>query len=187
MHAFLVSAVVIFIAELGDKSQLVALTFASRFRAWKVLVAVTLATAVVHLLSVAVGVVIGGALPLRWIQLLSGLSFLAFAIWTLHGDQVDDEPRISRAGWVVIPAIAASFLVSELGDKTMFATIVLASSEGWFGTWFGSTLGMVAADAAAILVGAWLGTKLPERAVRYGAASLFVVFGAISLVQSVRG
>lgn len=187
MNAFLVSTVVIFIAELGDKSQLVALTFASRFRAWKVLVAVTVATAVVHLMSVGVGVVIGDALPMRWIRALSGLSFLAFAAWTLRGDEVDDEPRISRSGWVVIPAIAGSFFVSELGDKTMFATIVLATSGGWFGTWIGSTLGMVAADALAILIGSWLGTKLPERTVRYGAASLFVVFGAVSLAQSFWG
>lgn len=187
MHAFLISTAVIFVAELGDKSQLVALAFASRFRAWKVLVGVTLATAVVHLLSVGVGAIIGEALPLRWVQLLSGLSFLAFAVWTLRGDELDESPSITRAGWTVIPAIAATFFLSELGDKTMFATIVLASAEGWFGTWLGSTVGMVAADAVAIVVGAWLGARMPERAVRYGATGLFVLFGLFALFQALAG
>ncbi len=74
-------------------------------------------------------------------------------------------------------AVALAFFLAELGDKTMLATITLATREGWFGTWLGSTVGMVAADALAIGIGAWLGTKLPEKAVRIGAACLFVVFG----------
>ena len=82
-----------------------------------------------------------------------------------------------------IAAIGATFLLAELGDKTMLATITLATREGVFGTWLGSTMGMVAADALAILVGQQLGARLPERVVRIGAAILFVVFGLALLVE----
>lgn len=75
--------------------------------------------------------------------------------------------------------MAIAFFLAELGDKTMLATITLATTQGWFGTWVGSTLGMVAADALAIAIGAVLGRNLPEKAVRIGAAVLFFAFGAI--------
>jgi putative Ca2+/H+ antiporter (TMEM165/GDT1 family) len=76
-------------------------------------------------------------------------------------------------------AVSIAFFVAELGDKTMLATITLATTEGWFGTWVGSMLGMVAADALAIAFGAVLGRKLPEKAIRIGAAVLFFVFGGV--------
>ena len=82
-----------------------------------------------------------------------------------------------------IAAIGATFMLAELGDKTMLATITLATREGVFGTWLGSTMGMVAADALAILVGQQLGARLPERVVRIGAATLFLVFGLALLAE----
>ena len=75
--------------------------------------------------------------------------------------------------------------VAELGDKTMLATITLATKEGIFGTWLGSTLGMVSADALAILVGHHLGARLPEKVIRYGATALFVVFGILLILEGV--
>lgn len=75
--------------------------------------------------------------------------------------------------------MSIAFFVAELGDKTMLATITLATTEGWFGTWVGSMLGMVAADALAIAVGAVLGRKLPENAIRIGAAVLFFAVGGV--------
>ncbi len=81
--------------------------------------------------------------------------------------------------------MAIAFFLAELGDKTMLATITLATTEGWLGTWLGSTLGMVAADALAIGVGALLGKALPEKVIRIGAAVLFFVFGAWLLVEGI--
>lgn len=83
---------------------------------------------------------------------------------------------------VSLPTIAVgiAFFLAELGDKTMLTTVTLATTEDWFGTWIGSTLGMVAADAMAIVVGKQLGARLPERAIRIGAAISFVVFGSYS-------
>ena len=189
MYAFLLSTAVIFVAELGDKSQLMAMTFATRFRWQQVLIGITVATAAVHLVSVWIGVVIGAALPTQAISVLAGVAFLGFALWTLRGDSLDDDEKAKaeRTGSAVIWAVAGAFFLAELGDKTMLATITLATTEGWFGVWLGSTLGMVAADALAIAVGAVLGKRLPEKLIQYGAASLFALFGFWLIWQGLRG
>jgi len=188
LHALLLSFGIIFVAELGDKSQLMALAFAARYKALPILIGITAATAVVHLFSVVVGAVVGLALPTRPIAIVAGIAFLAFAAWTLRGDRLDDDEaaKAERTTRSAILAAAGAFFLAELGDKTMLATITLATTEGVVGTWLGSTLGMVAADAMAILVGQQLGRRLPERAIRYGAAASFVVFGVLLLVQGVR-
>ena len=187
MDAFLLSTVVIFVAELGDKSQLMAMTFAARYRVRDVLVGITVATAVVHLLSVGLGLAVGTLLAqYQWvIALLAGLAFLGFAAWTLRGDELTDEEadKARRSTGAAVLAVGGAFFLAELGDKTMLATVTLATREDWFGTWVGSTVGMVLADALAIALGAVLGRALPERAVRYGAAGLFAVFGLVLVAE----
>lgn len=185
--AFAVSFGVIFVAELGDKSQLMALTFATRFKPLPVLVGITLATSVVHLVSVAVGYGLGASIPTGWISLVAAVAFVGFGAWTLRGDSLSDEEedKAKRAGGSAVVAASVAFFLAELGDKTMLATITLATQYGWFGVWLGSTLGMVVADALAIVVGRKLGQKLPERVVAVGAAVLFFVFGAWLFVEAV--
>lgn len=191
MEALLISTAVIFVAELGDKSQLMAMTFAARYRARDVLIGITAATAVVHLASVGIGAAIGSAFAdyQDWINVVAGVAFLGFAAWTLRGDELTDAEadKARSSQGAAILAVALAFFLAELGDKTMLATITLATHEGWFGTWIGSTVGMVAADALAIAVGAVLGRRLPEKAIRYGATAAFVVFGLLLLVQGLRG
>jgi len=187
VYAFLLSTAVIFVAELGDKSQLMAMTFATRYRARDVLLGITAATAIVHLFSVAIGALIGDAFAdnQHYITMVAGVAFLAFAAWTLRGDELSDEEankaRDSRG--MALLAVGVAFFLAELGDKTMLATITLATQEGWLGTWIGSTVGMVAADALAIGVGAVLGRQLPERVIKYGAAALFAIFGVLLVVD----
>ncbi|MDI5940292.1 MULTISPECIES: TMEM165/GDT1 family protein [Micromonospora] len=185
--ALAVSFGVIFVAELGDKSQLMALTFATRFKPIPVLIGITVATAVVHLASVAIGYGLGAALPTGWISLIAGLAFLGFGAWTLRGDKLTEEEKrkAERGGKSAVVAVGVAFFLAELGDKTMLATITLATRYGWFGTWLGSTLGMVAADALAILVGRLLGRHLPERTIRYGAAILFAICGLWLIFEAV--
>ena len=191
MEGFIVAAAVsfgvIFVAELGDKSQLMALTFATRFKTWPVLIGITVATAVVHLVSVGVGYGLGAALPTGWISLIAALAFLAFGAWTLRGDKLtdDEKTKAERSSGSAILAVGGAFFLAELGDKTMLATITLATQHGWFGTWLGSTVGMVAADALAILVGRMLGRHLPEKAIKYGAAVLFAIFGIWLIVEAI--
>ena len=94
-----------------------------------------------------------------------------------------DEERAARPASHTVLAVGSAFFLAELGDKTMLATITLATTHGLFGTWLGSTLGMVAADALAILVGRLLGARLPERAVKIGAAVAFFLFAAVLLAE----
>jgi len=185
LTSFGVSFGLIFVAELGDKSQLMAMTLATRYRAWTILGAITAATAVVHLMSVALGAALGAALPTEAISVVAGAAFLGFAAWTLRGDELgeDDEARARRGGRSVFFTVAGAFFLSELGDKTMLATVTLATDYGWFGVWLGSTIGMVAADALAIVVGQQLGSRLPERAVKIGAATTFVIFGVWMIID----
>jgi Ca2+/H+ antiporter, TMEM165/GDT1 family len=183
LYAFLLSTAVIFVAELGDKSQLMAMTFAARYRARDVLIGITAATALVHLASVGIGYYIGDVFAdaQDTIQIIAGAAFLVFAAWTLRGDELTDDEadKARRSRGMALVAVGTAFFLAELGDKTMLATITLATQEGWFGTWIGSTVGMVAADALAIVVGAMLGRRLPEKAIKYGAAVLFAIFGVL--------
>jgi putative Ca2+/H+ antiporter (TMEM165/GDT1 family) len=189
LTALLVSFGVIFVAELGDKSQLMALTFATRYRAVPVLIGITLATALVHAVSVFVGAFLGAAIPTRLVTLVAAIAFVAFGFWTLRGDQLteDDERRAAQPASHVVLTVGAVFFLAELGDKTMLATITLATREGLFGTWLGSTIGMVVADAMAIGIGRLLGTRLPEQAIKIAAAVLFFAFGAVLFVEAIRG
>ncbi|PZG18488.1 hypothetical protein C1I95_13475 [Micromonospora craterilacus] len=185
--ALAVSFGVIFVAELGDKSQLMALAFATRYRTVPILIGITVATAVVHLASVAIGHSLGAALPTGWISLLAGLAFIGFGLWTLRGDTLTEEEKgkAAKGGKSAVLAVGVAFFLAELGDKTMLATITLATQYGWFGTWIGSTIGMVAADALAIIVGRLLGRKLPERTIKFGAAALFAISGIWLIVEAV--
>jgi putative Ca2+/H+ antiporter (TMEM165/GDT1 family) len=165
-----------------------ALTFAARYKALTILIAITVATALVHLVSVLLGAAVGVALPTKAISVVAGLAFLGFAAWTLRGDKLDDDDtaRVNKSTTSVLLTVGVAFFLAELGDKTMLATITLATKNGLIGTWIGSTLGMVAADALAIIVGKQLGARLPERVIKIGAAATFVVFGLVLIVEGLR-
>lgn len=180
LAAVAISFGVVLVAEMGDKSQLMALAFAVRYRPLPVLLGIAIATAATHTLAVAVGYGLGATLPTGWIALGAGLAFFGFGAWTLRGDHLSEpeRARADRSPRSAMVAVAGAFFLAELGDKTMLATATLATRYGWFGTWLGSTLGMVAADAVAILVGHLAGRHLPERLIRCGAAALFGLFGA---------
>lgn len=187
LSALLLSFAVIFVAELGDKTQLVAMTFALRYRWWVVLAAITAATTLVHVLSVAIGHYLGAALPTHLLGLLAGAMFIFFGLWTLRGDSLSDEEKshAQRATGAAFFVVTSAFLLAELGDKTMLATITLAADNDWLGVWIGSTLGMVVADGLAIVVGAVAGKHLPERTIQIGAAALFLLFGVFMLVENI--
>jgi putative Ca2+/H+ antiporter (TMEM165/GDT1 family) len=185
MEAFVLSFVIIFLAEMGDKSQLISLAFATRYRATTVLVAITAATLLLNAGSVIVGATIAMALPTDLIQIAAGVVFLGFAWWTTHGDgaEEDDTDDMRRSGSWALLAIGAAFFLAEFGDKTMLATMTLATTEAPIGVWLGSTFGMVAANAIAVAIGAAIGTRLPERWIRFLASAAFVLFGVLLIAQ----
>jgi Ca2+/H+ antiporter, TMEM165/GDT1 family len=183
---FSLSLFFVFAAEMGDKTQLVALAFATRYAPRTVLLGVLGATLLVHVFSVGLGELIGLTIPVFLVHVLAGLAFIAFGLWTLRGDELSDDERLAERRWGPLMTVGATFFLAELGDKTMLMTITLASQHHSFvGVWLGSTLGMVAADGLAIIVGRVVGARLPERLIKFGAAALFVVTGALTLIEAV--
>jgi putative Ca2+/H+ antiporter (TMEM165/GDT1 family) len=180
----------IFVAEFGDKSQLLILAFATRYPARPVVLGLVVAAAVIQGLSVMVGALAGAALPETAVAVVSGVAFLAVAAWTLRGDDDDDAHaehaaaggarRLAGIGLVL--TVAGTFIVGELGDKTMLATFALATSQGALPTWIGSSAGEIAANLVAVVVGRQVGHRLSPRMVRVGSAALFAVAGVVVLV-----
>ena len=191
LGAAAIAFAVVFVAEFGDKSQLLVLAFATRYP-WRLVVAgVVLAAALIQGVSVLVGAAIGAALPDTLVAVVAGLAFLAVAAWTLLGDD-ESEPETGTsarplAGMALVLTVAGTFIAGELGDKTMLATFALAASQGPIPTWIGSTLGEVAANLIAVAVGHQVGARLSPRVVRIGSAVLFAVAGVVVLAGAVVG
>jgi putative Ca2+/H+ antiporter (TMEM165/GDT1 family) len=176
----------IFVAEFGDKSQLLILALATRYAARPVVLGLVLAAALIQGASVAVGAGVGAALPSTAVHVVSGLAFLAVAGWTLMGDGEDGETRAAvggaeLAGIALVMVVAGTFVLAELGDKTMLATFALAAGQGALPTWIGSTTGEVAANLVAVAVGRQAGQRLSPRLVRLGSATLFAIAGLVVL------
>jgi len=185
VFSFLSSFFFIFVAEMGDKTQLVALSFAAKFKPLKVVLGIFIGTIVSHLMAVLIGQNLNFLIPLQYLKVIVGLSFIAFGVWTLKGDTLDERSgkKLSRLGPIMTVAVA--FFLAELGDKTQLATISLAAQyRSFLGVWMGSTVGMVAADSLAIILGVIAGKKLPEKVIKYASALIFVVFGLIVLLDA---
>ena len=167
MDAFLLSFGVIFLAELGDKSQFMALAFAARYRPWLVLVAVTIATLIVHAGSVVLGRAFALALPTNLINILAGVAFLVFAVWTLRGDEVDESKADRGARWAGSPRCCPSarrsswpsWATRRCSRRSLWPQPRSRSGRGW-----ARRPAWLSADALAIGIGALLGSRLPERA-----------------------
>jgi Ca2+/H+ antiporter, TMEM165/GDT1 family len=174
---FLTALFFAFMAEMGDKTQLVALAFATQYSVPLVLTGVLGATLLVHLVSVLLGALVRMALPVFWVKCLAGGAFIGFGIWTLRGDTLGANAQGAESRWGPLVTVALTFFLAELGDKTMLATITLASQSHAFV--------MVLADGLAILAGTVLGTQLPATLMRYGAAIIFGVTGVVTLMEAV--
>ncbi|WP_216892108.1 TMEM165/GDT1 family protein [Nocardia alni] len=184
----------LFLAELGDKSQLMALTFALRYRWWVVLSGITAASIAVNLIAVGVGHFLGASLPTDVIAIITAVVLLAVGLWTLrdaHGGSKKDEAAPAaddspaRSPLRVFFMVLSAFLLAELGDRTMFAIIALSSSHNWVAVWIGSVAGMVAAGGLAIALGIAVGKHVPERAIAIGSGLLFLYIGAATLLSGV--
>lgn len=179
---------IVAVAELGDKSQLVAMTYALRHRWWVILSGVGLAALIVHGISVAVGHFLGVTLPDRPIAFAAAVAFFIFAAWTWRGGRLDGGvPGPAPEHRFVLLAVISSVVLAELGDKTMLATVAVSRDHNWAGVWIGATVGMVVADGLAIAVGALLHRRLPERFLHGLASLLFLVFGLWLLFDGALG
>jgi putative Ca2+/H+ antiporter (TMEM165/GDT1 family) len=169
------------LAEMGDKTQLLAMAFATRYPPFKVLIAVFLATIINHALAVTVGHFLTVYIPIEIISFIASLSFIFFGLWTLRGDALSGEDKKpSRFGPVITVGIA--FFLAEMGDKTQLATISLAIEYGnMLQVLIGTTLGMVVADGFGIIVGIVMRKKIPERVIKYISATIFGAFGFVGV------
>jgi putative Ca2+/H+ antiporter (TMEM165/GDT1 family) len=177
MTALIASFMFVVLAEMGDKTQLLAMAFATRYNACKVLLAVFFATIVNHTLAVAAGHFLTTVIPMDIISFIAAFSFIIFGLWTIRGDKLEGEDKKkSRFGPIVTVGIA--FFLAEMGDKTQLATISLAVKyQNMLSVLMGTTLGMVVADAIGITVGIVLRKHIPEKTIKWISAAIFVLFG----------
>ena len=182
MEAFLVSTGIVALAEIGDKTQLLSLLLAARFRKpWPIIFGIFVATVANHALAGAVGTwvtTVVGRDALRWIL---GLSFIAMAVWIMIPDKLDDDEDTQERYGVFVTTVIAFFL-AEMGDKTQVATVALAAQyRSLFAVVMGTTLGMMIANVPAVLLGDKAAKRLPLKLVHGVAALIFAALGVLAL------
>ncbi len=189
MEALFVSTGVVALAEIGDKTQLLAFILAARFKKpWPIIAGILCATIVNHGLAGALGAWITSAVSpgvLRWVL---GASFIGMAIWTLIPDKIEEEETQVAKRFGVFGATLLTFFLAEMGDKTQIATVAMAAHYAnplW--VVIGTTLGMLLADVPAVFVGDKLANKIPMRLVHAIAAAIFAVLGVATLLGAGAG
>jgi Ca2+/H+ antiporter, TMEM165/GDT1 family len=179
LDALLFSTLAVAIAEIGDKTQLLALMLAARYRKpWPIVAGILVATVLNHALAAWVGALVGAWLDPAWLRWVVVASFVAVALWALIPDRLDEDgaPEAARFGPFVATTIA--FFLVEIGDKTQVATVVLAARyDPLWQVIAGTTLGMALANAPVVLLGAKFAAKLPLKAARWAAAAVFAGLG----------
>jgi Ca2+/H+ antiporter, TMEM165/GDT1 family len=186
MEALLISTGVVALAEMGDKTQLLAFILAARFKKpLPIILGILCATVVNHGLAGALGAWITSAVSpdaLRW---LLGLSFIGMAVWTLIPDKIEDEETQAAQRLGVFGATLVTFFLAEMGDKTQIATVALAAHYGApLLVVVGTTLGMLIADVPAVFVGNKFAEKIPMKLVHTIAAAIFAVMGVLTLLKA---
>lgn len=178
---------VVFVAELGDKTQLLAINYGARYSIRTVAIGLTIGYAIANVVATIIGGILGAALPDRLLQIVGGFIFLAFAIATLRRvDATEDEASptssvASRSTLTVVMSIAASIAVAEMGDKTQIATATLASQSSPVGVWIGATLGAASSGMVGAGVGNLIGDRVPARGLQIASAILFAAFAVAML------
>ncbi|MEP6825150.1 MAG: TMEM165/GDT1 family protein [Ramlibacter sp.] len=184
MEAFFVSTGIVALAEMGDKTQLLALVLAARFRRpWPIVSGILVATLANHALAGAAGAwltTVLGPDMLRWIL---GASFLAMAVWMLVPDKLDNSGQEKPPRFGVFGTTVIAFFLAEMGDKTQIATVMLAARyDAWAAVVAGTTLGMMLANAPVVWLGERITRRVPIALVHKVSAAIFAVLGVLALV-----
>ncbi len=187
MEAFFVSTAIVALAEMGDKTQLLSLVLAARFRKpWPIVLGIFVSTLANHALAGAVGswvTTVVGPHVLRWGL---GLSFIAMAVWMLIPDKLDEDDAATTPRWGVFGTTVVAFFLAEMGDKTQVATVMLAAQyHAYFAVVAGTTLGMMLANAPVVWLGERITRRVPIRAVHVVSAVIFLVLGVLALFTPV--
>lgn len=185
MEALLASFLVVFLAELGDKTQLIVMAFTAKYRWQSVFAGMTLGIFIVHALAVAVGSLVGQIIPVHLMTVIASCLFIGFGVWTLRGEAEEEGEEDAPSRFGPLLTVAMTFIIGEMGDKTQFAAMAMAAQyESWLMVLLGAVVGMVLADSLGILAGAFLHRRLPAEKMRYLSAGIFLFFGVAGLLQS---
>lgn len=187
MEAFLVALSTVTIAEIGDRTQILALMLAARYRKpWPILAGVLCATLASHLLAGYIGVRAGRFLTPEILDYAVGISLVGMSLWMLKPDAPEKDDGTARKAGAFAATLVAFFL-GEIGDKTQIATIALAAAYSNLGAVVaGTTSGIMLATIPVVFLGKKFSERLPLKAIRYAACALFVVIGAVFLVRAIR-
>ena len=187
MEAVVSSFLLVAASEMGDKTQLLAFSLASRFRKpWVVMAGILVATLANHALACSVGSWISSHVPARVMAAVLGVAFIGFGLWTLKPDTLEESGKPPRFGAFLTTTIL--FFLAEMGDKTQLATVAMAARyESVLRVTLGTTLGMLVSDGLAVFLGEKLASQVQMKWLRWFAAGLFFLFGAVSLWSAVRG
>jgi putative Ca2+/H+ antiporter (TMEM165/GDT1 family) len=189
MEALLVSTGVVAIGEIGDKTQLLSLVLAARFRRpWPIVAGILVATLANHALAGWLGNWVRGVVPADLLRWLLAASFFAVALWALKPDTLDDERAPEAGRWGVFGVTVVAFFLAEMGDKTQIATVMLAAKfDALAAVVVGTTLGMLIANVPVVFAGKLAADRIPFKAIRIVAAAIFAAIGAWVLVARVPG
>jgi putative Ca2+/H+ antiporter (TMEM165/GDT1 family) len=183
LAAFTAAFVLVVLAEMGDKTQFVAMAFAAKYNAYKVLLAVFLGTIANFAIVIAIGQVLITFVPIDAISLAASVSFVAFGIWTVHQEQMKEE-KIKLFRFGVIATVGVTFFVAEFGDKTQLATLSLAAAyQSPISVLVGAALAMLVADGIGIVLGIVFCRRIPQRTLKWLSAVIFVVFGLAGVYE----
>ncbi|MDR3048968.1 MAG: TMEM165/GDT1 family protein [Elusimicrobiota bacterium] len=187
LQTILTSFLLIFLAEMGDKTQLIALSFAARFKLKTVIFAILAATILNNLFATTVGSLIFKLAPSQTIRIISYAIFIAFGLWTLFSSKNEDgKTKESRLLFNPFITVAVFFIISELGDKTQISAMLLAiDSAAFFPVFIGASAGMFAANLIGIAAGAALGKKFPLKTIKIISAAMFIIIGITGMVKTI--
>lgn len=185
MEAFLISITTISVAEIGDRTQLLSLLLAARYRRpWPIIAGILCATLANHAVAGLVGMWFGSLLKPRTLEIVVGVSMIAMALWTLKPDKLDERSGSTGAMGAFL-ATLTTFFVAEIGDKTQIATLALAAAyPSLIAVVAGTTAGMMIANVPVVFLGKAFADRLPLKAIHMGAAVLFAILGIVFLARA---
>lgn len=183
VQAYIQAMLMILIAEMGDKTQILAMAFATKYKIKQIILGVAIGSFLNHGLAIVLGSMLTRVMPLDVLQLVAGFMFVGFAFWSLQVD--DEEEAESEAKYGPVLTVALAFFIGELGDKTQLTALTLGASSNFpMFILLGTVTGMVLTSMVGIFVGAKLGHKIPEMQLKLGAFGVFMFFGLEKLLRS---
>lgn len=184
MFAFSTAFIMVVLAEMGDKTQLLAMAFATKYPWKKVMFGILVATILNHFVAIAAGIYLYSFIPKDIVELVASIAFIVFGLWILKDDELGNEAEKNR--FSIFWTVAIAFFLAEMGDKTQLATVALSAQIGadMLSILVGTTLGMLVADGLGILLGATLHKYVPDRVIKKFASLIFILFGVVGILHA---